>query len=74
MNYCDEISERINYVCKKYYNKGASPQDIVSALSAQFFNVLLECCNEGEEEFVLDEFLNVLSVMKKQILEENKEN
>lgn len=66
----EEILERISYICKKYYSKGASPADIISALSAQFFNILLELSNEGEEEFVLDEFLKVLTLMKKQIIEE----
>lgn len=68
----EEVLERIAYICKKYYAKGASPQDLISALAAQFFNILLECCDPGEEEEVLNEYLNCLTQMKNQLIEEKK--
>lgn len=72
MHISEEILERINYTCKKYYAKGASPQDLISALAAQFFNILLECCDEGEEDEVLTEYLECLRQMKNNLIEERK--
>lgn len=74
MHISEEVLERIAYICKKYYSKGASPQDLVSALAAQFFNILLECCDEGEEDEVLTEYLACLTQMKNNLLEERKKS
>ena len=72
MHISEEVLERIAYTCKKYYEKGATPQDLISALAAQFFNILLECCDEGEEDEVLTEYLGCLATMKDQLIAEKE--